>query len=108
MKEREEALKDQEVKLGAMLAELQMTKAKEVSDIIGSMITSSNGNIKARVTGLCAGNSPGTGEFPTQMASNAELWCCFFIWVWINGWVNNREAGDLRRYRAHYDVIVMS
>ena len=24
----------------------------------------------------------------------------------INGWVNNREAGDLRRYRAHYDVIV--
>ena len=25
----------------------------------------------------------------------------------INGWVNNREAGDLRRYRAHYDVIVM-
>ena len=27
---------------------------------------------KPRVTGLCAGNSPGTGEFPTQMASNAE------------------------------------
>ena len=27
--------------------------------------------------------------------------------VWMNGWVNNREAGDLRRYRAHYDVIVM-
>ena len=25
----------------------------------------------------------------------------------INGWVNNREAGDLRLYRAHYDVIVM-
>ena len=30
------------------------------------------------------------------------------ICVWINGWVNNREAGDLRRYRAHFDVIVMS
>ena len=27
---------------------------------------------KLRVTGLCAGNSPGTGEFPTQMASNVE------------------------------------
>ena len=26
----------------------------------------------------------------------------------MNGWVNNREAGDLRRYRVHYDVIVMS
>ena len=30
------------------------------------------------------------------------------ICVSINGSVNNREAGDLRRYRAHYDVIVMS
>ena len=29
------------------------------------------------------------------------------ICYWINGWVNNREAGDLRRYRAHYDVTVM-
>ena len=27
---------------------------------------------KFRVTGLCAGNSPVTGEFPAQMASNAE------------------------------------
>ena len=24
-----------------------------------------------------------------------------------NGSANNREAGDLRRYRAHYDVTVM-
>ena len=23
------------------------------------------------------------------------------VCVWINGWVNNREAGDLRRYRGH-------
>ena len=30
------------------------------------------------------------------------------ICVGINGWVNKREAGDLRRYRAHYDVIVMN
>ena len=27
---------------------------------------------KLRVTGLCAGKSPVTGEFPAQMASNAE------------------------------------
>ena len=27
---------------------------------------------KLRVTGLCEGNSPGTGEFPAQMASKAE------------------------------------
>ena len=29
------------------------------------------------------------------------------IYVCIDGWVNNREAGDLRRYCAHYDVTVM-
>ena len=30
-----------------------------------------------------------------------------FICAWINGWINNREAGDLRLHRAHFDVIVM-
>ena len=29
------------------------------------------------------------------------------ICAWINGWVNNGEAGDLRCHRAHYDVTVM-
>ena len=29
------------------------------------------------------------------------------ICVQINGWVNNREVGDLRRHHAHYDVIIM-
>ena len=136
---------------------------------------------KLRVTGLCAGNSPVTGEFPAQRASNAEYvsiwwrhhgrnlpemfrddvhtkpwsWLLFMLanvrtmmtssngnifrvighlcgefiggrWIsrtktsdaklflmfslicdWINGWVNNGEAGDLRRHRAHYDVSVM-
>ena len=32
---------------------------------------------KLRANGLCAGNSPATGEFPAQMASNAEY---VFIW----------------------------
>ena len=43
---------------------------------------------KLRVTGLCAGNSPVTGEFPSQMASNAEnvsIWWrhhdIFVIWL---------------------------
>ena len=27
--------------------------------------------------------------------------------AWTNDWVNNREAGDLRRHRTHYDVTVM-
>ena len=45
-------------------------------------------------------------------ASDTELWC--FLWslilfslTRINGWVNNREAGDLRRHRTHCDVTVM-
>ena len=29
------------------------------------------------------------------------------ICTWINGWVDNREAGDLGRHRAHFDVTVM-
>ena len=29
------------------------------------------------------------------------------ICAWMNGWVNNREAGDLRRPRTHFDVTVM-
>ena len=31
----------------------------------------------------------------------------FFICSSINGWLNNRETGDLRRHRAHYDATVM-
>ena len=54
---------------------------------------------------ICAGNPPVPGEFPAQRPVTRALmfsWIC----VSINGWENNREAGDSRRYRAHYDVIV--
>ena len=55
---------------------------------------------------ICAGihrspvNSPHKGQWRGALIFS-------LICVWINGWVNNREAGDLRRYRAHYDVTVM-
>ena len=55
---------------------------------------------------ICAGNSPVTGEFPAQRPVTRSF-DFSLICAWINGWVNNREAGDLRRHRAHYDVIVM-
>ena len=71
------------------------------------MMTSSNGNSIFRVTGLCAGNSPVTGEFPAQRPV-AQSFAVFFDLRLNNGWVSNREAGDLRRHRAHYDVIVMA
>ena len=43
---------------------------------------------------------------PTK-ASDLELRRFLLSAPWINGWIDNREAGDLRRHRTHYDVIVM-
>ena len=40
-------------------------------------------------------------------SSDAEIWCFLWSAPWMNGWVNNRESGDLRRQCAHTDVIVM-
>ena len=45
-------------------------------------------------------NSPHKGQW--RRALMFSLIC-----VWINGWVNNREAGDLRRHRGHHHVNVM-
>ena len=45
-------------------------------------------------------NSPHKGQWRGALMFS-------FICAWINSWVNNREAGDLRRHRAHYDVTVM-
>ena len=42
---------------------------------------------KLRVTGLCMGNSPVTGEFPAQKASNAEhfsIWWRHHVWLLIS------------------------
>ena len=52
------------------------------------------------------GNSPVTGEVPTQR-SVTRSFDVFFDMRSKIGWVNNGEAGDLRRHRAHYDVTVM-
>ena len=49
---------------------------------------------KLRVTGLCAGNSPGTGEFPAQMASNAEN---VSIWWRHHGIVKAISSTSVRR-----------
>ena len=53
-----------------------------------------NKTSKLRVTGLCAGNSPGTGEFSTQRASNAEN-----VSIW---WPHHPENGQ------HVDKALMS
>ena len=58
------------------------------------------------LSAICAGNSLVTGEFPHKDHLHKAL-MFFLICTWINSWVNNREADDLRRYRAHYDVTIM-
>ena len=45
-------------------------------------------------------NSPHKGQWRGVLVFS-------LICVWIKGWVNNLEAGYLRRHRAHYDITVM-
>ena len=45
-------------------------------------------------------NSPHKGQWRGALVFS-------LICVWKNDWVNNSEDRDLRRYRAHYDVILM-
>ena len=68
-------------------------------------MTSSNGKFSALLA-LCEGNSMGPREFPAQRPVTR----CFEIFLDLRlnkRLVNNREAGDLRRHRALYDVTVM-
>ena len=45
-------------------------------------------------------NSPHKGQWRGALMFS-------LICAWLNAWVNSRKAGDLRRHRAHYDVIVI-
>ena len=54
---------------------------------------------------ICAGNSPVTGEFPAQRLVTRSF-DVSLICAWINGWVNNCNADDLRRHRTHYVTVM--
>ena len=47
----------------------------------------------------------GHRRIPLTKVSDAEF-DVFFDLRLNNGWVNNREAGEWGRHRAHYDVMV--
>ena len=53
---------------------------------------------------LCAGNSPVNSPHKGQWRGALMF---SLICTWKNGWVNNGEAGDLRRHRRHNDITVM-
>ena len=55
---------------------------------------------------VCAWNSPVSGEFPHKGQWRGAL-VFSRICAWINDWVKNGGAGDLRHYRTHYAVSVM-
>ena len=63
------------------------------------MMTSSNGNI-FRVTGHLCGEFTGPGEFPAQRPVTRSFDVFFHLRL-------NKRLSDLRRHRAHYDVMVM-
>ena len=71
----------------------------QVQLIVDNMITSSNEPFQRGIH-QSRMNSSHKGQWGGAMM--VSLICAY-----INCWVNNREAGDLRRHRAHYDVIVM-
>ena len=54
---------------------------------------------------LCEGNPLVTGGFPSQRSVTRSFEVLFYLR--LNCWANNRDAGDLRRRRAHYNVTVM-
>ena len=80
--------------------------SRAYASLFFSMMTSSNGNI-FRVTGLLCReftgqlvNSPQKGQWRGALMFS-------LMYAWTNGWVNNRDAGDLIRYHSHCDVTLM-
>ena len=75
----------------------------------------------AKATLIARFMGPTWGHFgadTTQMAPMLAPWILLsgqwlgalkfsLVCTWTNGWVNNREAGDLKLHHAHYDVTVM-
>ena len=70
------------------------------------MMTSLNGNI-VRVTGPLWWEFTSCRWIPLTKGQWRGALIFSLICAWTNEWVNNRDAGDLRRHRAHYDVTVM-
>ena len=58
---------------------------------------------KLRVTGLCAGNSPETGEFPAQMASSAET-----VSIWWRHHENMATYGIIYSLPYNYTGVDIS
>ena len=75
-------------------------------EMSSAMMTSSIGNL-FRGTGHLRGEFTGHRWIPRTKAVWRRALMFSLICARIKGWVNNREAGDMRRHRTNYDVTVM-
>ena len=70
-------------------------------NLLGFIMTSSNGNI------FYATFVKEIHKWPVHIGQWRGALIFSLLCAWTNGWANNRDAGDLRRHRAYYDVTVM-
>ena len=70
--------------------------------LVWVVMMTSNGNI-FRFTGPLWGEPLVTGGFSLQGPVTISLIC-----AWTNSWANSQDAGDFKRHRTDYDVIVMT
>ena len=81
-------------------------RVRRMRKFSANMMTSSNGNIPRYwpfVRGIHRSpvNSPHKGQWRGALIFS-------LICAWTNGWVNNRDTGDLRHHRAHHEITVMT
>ena len=66
---------------------------------------------KLRVTGLCVGNSPGTGEFPAQRASyveNVSIWWRHHVYFVCHRYSAETRYSDVKRSAGTYLITGVS
>ena len=71
-----------------------------------SMMTSPNGEKNPRYWPFVQGIHRSPVNSPHKVQWRGALMLSL-ICAWINGWVNNRQACDLRSHRGHYDITVL-
>ena len=57
---------------------------------------------------LCEGNHRSPVDSPRKGQLRGKLMLPLFFCTWTHIWANNRDTGELRRHRTHYNVTVIS
>ena len=82
------------------------TEERNIFNCMCIMMTSSNGD-KWRYWPFVRGiHRSAVNSLPKGQWGGALMFS--LIWAWINGWVNNGKASDLRRHRTYCDVTLVA